>query len=1044
MLYFPFMSFLADIHIHSKYSRATSKECHLEGLHKWAQLKGVRVVGCGDFTHPEWFDELQRKLTPTDNGLFRLRDEFAAPMNSGIPEACRAEVFFILTGEISSIYKRDGRCRKVHSLLLAPDLETVVRINTQLDALGNIKSDGRPILSLDPRNLLEIALEAHAKTCLVPAHIWTPWFSMLGSKSGFDSLEACFGDLAKHIFAVETGLSSDPPMNWRVSLLDNCTLISNSDLHSPANLGRNANIFHCEPAFDTMINALRTRNSAHFGGTIDLYPEEGKYHFDGHRKCNVCMEPEESLAHDNLCPVCRKPLVLGVLHRVVELADRPKGGKPDHVPGHEYIIPLPELLSEIYGVGAQSKKVQNAYQRLLAKFGPEFTMLREIEPDLLDRDDCFLLGEAVRRVRARRVIRQAGYDGEYGVIHAFEDQEIERLKRQHVAFDADAAKRSAKRKKKTLHNHESPDHRPLSEPATDELAQMVLFSKYDQLAGLDPSQRSAAMIVDRPLLILGAPGTGKTLTLMHRIAYLTANLDVQPQTILALAASHRAVAWMRTQLPRKCRTLADPVFVETYPSLCLKMLRRFHDRMGLPAHFVLIDQNEAAVLLQKYKRISFREACARIDAIDQARNAGNDPFDLPGYQELTEMLIQEGKLELNALIPEALHLLENEPEAAAAFDFAHICVDEYHNLNRVQAQLIRCLAPHGQGLCATADPNQAIFDDRGGDANYTLRFTRDFPQATSVELSCDHRSTGHILQLTSTVSTPERANRAPKARCLAEKGARVRIYQAASVAAEARYIAQEIKRLLGRRTPTQNDTERQDTSPATGYALRDIAILVRFRQQMEPLRKALARMDLPVRAVGDLSFLAMPGAARALDEIRRSCVNRWHDPAGEALKGFAMPSDIGPEARDALSHCLRLGAGTTRGLGDFIDDMALRREVDDYDPTAPVVTILTYRTVRGLEFPVVFVAGCEEGIIPYIPAEGKPPKRDGERRLLYVALSRARKVLYITASRRRTLFGVTRKARLSPFLHDIDRQCLIRQKRASRIHTVTRQLEFKM
>ena len=413
------MEFAADLHVHSHHSRATSPGCTLEGLQGWAQRKGVRVVGTGDFTHPQWIAELQQRLVPSAPGLLRLRPECSAFAHSEIPPACRSDVEFLLTSEISSIYTRDGRTRKVHSLLLVPDLDSAAAINTRLAAIGNIASDGRPILGLDPRDLLEIVLEAHPGACLIPAHIWTPWFSMLGSKSGFDSAEECFGDLVGHIFAVETGLSSDPPMNWRVGSLDRFTLVSNSDLHSPKNLGRNATLFRCAVDYFAMLDALRTRSPDAFGGTIDLFPEQGKYHLDGHRKCGVCLEPEESLAKDNICPACGKPLVLGVLHRVTALADRPSGGQPGNPPHHEYIIPLPDLLSEITGVGPNSKRVQRLYHQLLATHGPELAILRQLSPEQLAEAESGKLTEAIRRLRAGEVHRSPGYDGQFGTIRVF-------------------------------------------------------------------------------------------------------------------------------------------------------------------------------------------------------------------------------------------------------------------------------------------------------------------------------------------------------------------------------------------------------------------------------------------------------------------------------------------------------------------------------------------------------------------------------------------------------------------------------------------------
>ena len=423
--------YYADLHIHSRYSRATSPQCTPEGLHHWAQIKGVGVCGTGDCTHPQWLAELQAKLIEDAPGLYALRPELLPAADEGVPESCRRPARFMVTGEISSIYKRGGKCRKVHSLILLPSLEAAARLNTRLAQIGNILSDGRPILGLDPRNLLELLLETDPRAALIPAHIWTPWFSMLGAKSGFDSLEECFGDLSPHIFAVETGLSSDAPMNHRIRCLDRVALISNSDLHSPANLGRNANTFFGEPSYDAMLNGLRAKDPAVCGGTVDLFPEEGKYHLDGHRACRVRLTPEKSMAMDNLCPACGKPLTIGVLHRVVELERKQgteschRGLSPLELPNshtlelpsrlpYRYIVPLPELLAQQLGTGPASKKVASAYTALLAQAGPEL-------PLLLDADARTLaalggMGEAVQKVREGRVIREGGYDGEYGAV----------------------------------------------------------------------------------------------------------------------------------------------------------------------------------------------------------------------------------------------------------------------------------------------------------------------------------------------------------------------------------------------------------------------------------------------------------------------------------------------------------------------------------------------------------------------------------------------------------------------------------------------------
>ena len=362
------MRYIADLHIHSHYSRATSKNLNLESLYQWARIKGIDVVGTGDFTHPFWFRELKEKLSPDGTGFFRLKNP--PPDLPGFK--CRdIDVRFCLTTEISSIYKGSGQVRKNHNLIYAPDFETVSRLNTRLAAIGNLEADGRPILGLPARDLMEIVLETSEETYLIPAHIWTPWFSTLGAKSGYDSIETCFGDLSDHIFAVETGLSSDPEMNWRVSELDRYTLISNSDAHSPPKLGREANLFDTERSYRGMFTAIRARDG--FLGTLEFFPEEGKYHLDGHRHCEVRMTPEESSRRENRCPVCGQILTIGVLHRIEVLADREAPQYPDKRTKFEHLVPLPEVLSEIKGTGPGSKAVFEAYRGVISIFGNEFS-----------------------------------------------------------------------------------------------------------------------------------------------------------------------------------------------------------------------------------------------------------------------------------------------------------------------------------------------------------------------------------------------------------------------------------------------------------------------------------------------------------------------------------------------------------------------------------------------------------------------------------------------------------------------------------------------
>lgn len=418
------MRFIADLHIHSKYSRATSKDMSLEGIWKWAQLKGISVIGTGDFTHPEWFRELNEKLESTGNGLFRLKSVF---QKNNIPESCRADVFFMLTAEISCIYSKNKKTRKIHSILFVPDFVAAKKINSALSRIGNLNSDGRPILGLDAKGLLKIVLTEVPDAMVVPAHAWTPHFSIFGAESGFDSFEECFEELTPYIYAIETGLSSDPPMNWRLSELDRITLLSNSDAHSPSKIGREANIFDTEISYEAITEAIKTKKG--LVGTIEFFPEEGKYHYDGHRACGVSLTPKETLKYNYLCPVCGKKVTVGVMHRVEKLANRQEGFKPKGMPLYHSIIPLQEIISEVLKVGANSKAVDKEYNNLLNTLGNEFKILMDVPLQDIEKTSSSLLMNAISRVRRGDVYIAPGYDGEYGKIRIFEAVKRKRLKR---------------------------------------------------------------------------------------------------------------------------------------------------------------------------------------------------------------------------------------------------------------------------------------------------------------------------------------------------------------------------------------------------------------------------------------------------------------------------------------------------------------------------------------------------------------------------------------------------------------------------------------
>ena len=410
--------YIGDLHIHSRYSRATSRDCTPEHLDLWARRKGIHIVGTGDFTHPAWREELKEKLEPAEDGLYVLKDGYRIkedPVPGGkIPR-------FVVTGEISSIYKKNGKTRKVHSLILLPGLEDAEKISARLEQIGNIHSDGRPILGLDCRDLLEIVLELCPRAVYVPAHIWTPHFSMFGAFSGFDSVEECFEDLTPYIHAVETGLSSDPPMNWRVSALDRFQLISNSDAHSPAKLGREANLFDIPLSYEGLYQAIQTGEG--LGGTIEFFPEEGKYHMDGHRKCGLRLTPSETVKYNGKCPVCGRKITIGVSHRIGELADRPEGYVKPGAKPFESLMPLPEVIGASVGRGPAGVRVQREYRRLLAELGPEFEILRNLPLEQIRRTAGTRIAEGIERLRKGQVECVPGFDGEYGMIRLFSAKE---------------------------------------------------------------------------------------------------------------------------------------------------------------------------------------------------------------------------------------------------------------------------------------------------------------------------------------------------------------------------------------------------------------------------------------------------------------------------------------------------------------------------------------------------------------------------------------------------------------------------------------------
>ncbi len=407
---------ICDLHLHSKYARACSKKISLEEIDKWSKIKGIDIVGTADFTHPLWFKEIESKLEEVSSGLYRLKGS-------------KSGVLFMLTTEISCIYSQGGKTRRLHICVWAPNFDFVRKLNQDLTARGcKLGSDGRPIIGMSAKELLKICLSIDPNHITIPAHIWTPWFAIFGSKSGFDSVAECYEELSDNIFALETGLSSDPLMNWRLSMLDKYTLVSNSDAHSVENLGREANVFDLKgKTFSEIRNILKERDKKKFLYTIEFYPEEGMYHYDGHRDCQVSLSPSETKKYKESCPQCKKKVTVGVLNRVESLADRKENEikKNNFIP-FKNVIPLKEILADVLQVGKHSKKVDAFYQQMIMGGKNEFNILLNLSIEEIKSISTSKLAEAINLVRNGQVKLIPGFDGQYGKIEIFSNKHREK------------------------------------------------------------------------------------------------------------------------------------------------------------------------------------------------------------------------------------------------------------------------------------------------------------------------------------------------------------------------------------------------------------------------------------------------------------------------------------------------------------------------------------------------------------------------------------------------------------------------------------------
>ncbi|MDM8551803.1 UvrD-helicase domain-containing protein [Desulfobacterales bacterium HSG2] len=1123
------MKFTADLHVHSKFSMATAKNLDLENLYVAAQRKGITVVGTGDFTHPAWFAEIQEKLVPAEPGLFRLRDDIAKKWDMMVPQSCRQTVRFILQCEISNIYKKDGKTRKNHHILFIPDTETVGRFNARLDAIGNIKSDGRPILGLDTRNLLEILLETSDESFLVPAHIWTPWFSVFGSKSGFDSLEECFEDLLPEIFAAETGLSSDPPMNWRISDLDRVTLISNSDAHSPFTLGRNANRFDTELSYPAIKSALKTGDPNQCLGTLDMYPQEGKYHFDGHRKCKVCQRPADTMATNNICPVCGKPLTIGVLYRVEELADRPEGDKPENALPFYHIIPLPEILSEILDVGPKTKKVDMHYQAALESLGPEMHILLDCPVDEIPKSGVPLLDEAVRRMRAGQIHISPGYDGEDGKIKVFDPHEKEKLLGQQSLFKTPGS-RSVKKRKKTAKVKKKPEKASVSPPALREKPLPYQKKQPGLLADLpgdlNDEQRRAVHHKGGPLLIIAGPGAGKTLTLTHRIAHIIRERNVSPENILAVTFTNKAAKEMRDRLKSLMGDSQPMPMVATFHASCFQILKdegndgysvidedernafvseavRQVEQKGIPVH---LKPGLLSDLIISAKQLIL-EPGDDLEAIADPSDSKTLPLLSAVYETYQNLLTRELRYDYEDLILKVVKLFESDHKVREKYQkrLRHILVDEYQDLNQGQYRIVKALAPPESELCVIGDPDQSIYGFRGSDVRYFQQFEEDYPKSEVIRLTQNYRSAEAILEASHQVIRDHSIHPSGTRVYSNIRGIKtLTILELATEKAEAVAVGKTIENLIGGMGFHSVDFDKiDDSGGSTDRSFSDFAVLYRTNAQSRVISDIFARAGIPYqianrehaytrKGIAELiSFLKITEESGILNDfqrianmtgsgISRKMCDRFRDwvyqndftlkealsnakqsfvpsMTGESRRKFCLFADRISEFRrnlagksveeklmflfrnagvsslikensettGAYDNLIRMSKAFKDRTSDFFEMIALHiHDADTCDFNTEKVTLMTIHAAKGLEFPVVFITGCEADYIPFKRSEDAQADIDEERRLFYVAMTRARDRLFLTHAKKRTIYGKTVQREISPFAADIEKRLI--------------------
>ena len=867
--------YIGDLHIHSRYSRATSKDCTPEHLDLWARKKGIHIVGTGDFTHPAWREELEEKLEPAEDGLYVLKDEYRIK-----DEETPGEVVprFVITGEISSIYKKNGKVRKVHSLILLPGLEDAERISAKLEQIGNIHSDGRPILGVDCHDLLEIILELSPQAVYVPAHIWTPHFSLFGAFSGFDTVEECFEDLTPYIHAMETGLSSDPPMNWRVSALDRYQLISNSDAHSPAKLGREANLFDIPLSYEGLSRAIQTGEGLY--GTIEFFPEEGKYHMDGHRKCNLCLTPSDTLKYNGICPVCGRKITIGVSHRVEELSDREEGYIRENAKPFESLVPLPEVIGASSGHSAASVKVQREYQKMLSELGPEFEILRNLPLEDIRRVSGTRVAEGIGRLRRGRVERIPGFDGEYGVIKLFSAEELNNTEGQMSFFELLRTQDSEKEKTEKAGEETGKANEEIT-GAKEEGQQSIGDQKntaerqdtegQNMSARLNPEQEYAVRCTSPHIAVKAGPGTGKTKTLVSRLRYLLEYRKVRPAEITAVTFTNQAAGGMRERIEKETgkKQTGRAMQIGTFHAICLNFLKEQGEEFTLmgEAQQLIMAEEVISQTGVNAKPGRFLEQVSRRKAGMESALTG-DPSDAgisddPVWQQAFR-IYEERKKELHLfdfddlLLRTAERIESGQVTEGWEKRFRYLLVDEFQDINPAQLKLVQLWSQAGRELFVIGDPDQSIYGFRGADSACFERLGQEYDDLEIISLKENYRSAPQILKAALAVISAAEAGEKEEREMLhpnCPDGAPVRLVRAGSPMGEAIFIAKEINRMAGGMGMIEAHQTAWEHPEKKIRSFDEIAVLCRTHHQAELVEKCLRTESIPYVIAGREDYL---------------------------------------------------------------------------------------------------------------------------------------------------------------------------------------------